>query len=331
MYIQTHSGLGWLATPSLAAPPPSAEDALALSQAAKLAKAMHTAVQQLGQSVTFLATPAQKDLLREIVAILGVFFPVGFGVMNKSGKVIKPSARYRTEVIPKSPPRDVPFYFHHDTWLLLSFKKADAGGNQRPFAPGHRNWVYLCATKLSADVPALAMILVHEMVHMLGHRYRSIEEKFGARVAGETPTKLAGALLNRSAFDSFRPVMEKHFLKLVDLLNRQPHRAGGGSMARVSTEMAAIWGAALIEEVLAFVFTERATLALAQFQARKTGIGLSQQLVPLQFMRDYFRKYWLSDPKDKAALTTKDADRVFATMEADLLKLVAAVQTHVGP
>ena len=39
-------------------------------------------------------------------------------------------------------------------------------------------------------------------------------------------------------------------------------------------------GGALIEEVLAFVFTERATLALAQLPARKTGVGLSQQLVP---------------------------------------------------
>lgn len=148
MYMQTHSGLGRLATPSLAAPPRSAEDALALRQAAKLAKVIHAAVQQLGQSVTFLATPAQKDLLREIVAILGVFFPAGFGVMNKSGK---------------------------------------------------------------------------------------------------------------------------------------------------------------------------------------TRIGVSQQLVPMQFLRDYFRNYWLSDPKDRAALRTKDADGVFATMEADLLKLVAAVETHAGP
>lgn len=330
MYIQTHSGFGRLAGLETR-PNASAGDAAILSAATKLSKSMHGAVQQLEQSVNFLMTPAQKDLLREIVAILGAFFPVGFGAIDKSGKVIKASTRYRTEVIPKSPPRDVPFYFHHDTWLFLSFQKADAAGRQRPFAPGHRNWVYLCAANLSADVATLGMVLVHEMVHMLGHRYRSIEEKFGARVAGETPTKLAGALLNRSSFEPFRRVMEQHFVKLVDFLNRQPHRAGGGSIAQLPSAVAANWGGHVIEEVLAFVFTERATLALAQFQARKTRIGISQQLVPMQFLKDYFRNYWLSDPKDRAALKTKDADRVFGTMEADLLKLVAAVQAHVGP
>jgi hypothetical protein len=164
MYVQTHHGLGQRATPSLAAPPnASAGDALTLSEAAKLAKAVHGAFQQLEQSLNFSMTTAHKDLLREVVAILRVFFPVGFGVVDKNGKVIKPSVRYRTEVIPKSPPR------------------------------------------------------------------------------------------------------------------------------------------------------------------------ISQQLVPMQFLRSYFRKYWSSDPKDRAALKTKDAERVFGTMEADLLKLVAAVQTHVGP
>ena len=302
-----------------------------LRDAAKLAGTLHSAVQELQQSVTFLTTSAQQDLLTEMLAILTAFFPTGYGVMDKDGNVIKSSTRYRTEVIPKSPPRDVPFYFHHDTWLFLSYQRADAAGRQRPFSPGHRNWIYLYAPNLSSDTPSLARVLIHEMTHMLSHRYRSIEEKFGARLAGEIPTSAAGALLNRGSFDPLRLTMEQHFLKLVDFLNRQPHRAGMGSMALLPSAVATDWGTHVVEEVLAFVFTERATWALAQYQARKTGMGLSQALVPMQFLKDYFRNYWLSEPKDRAALKTKDADRVFVTMEADLMKLVEAVKKHVGP
>src|SRR3989454_3247826 len=142
MYI--YSGLGRETTPSLAAPPTaSAGEAQMLRDAAKLAGTLHSAVQELQQSVTFLTTSAQQDLLREMLAILTAFFPTGYGVMDKDGNVIKSSTRYRTEVIPKSPPRDVPFYFHHDTWLFLSYQRADAAGRQRPFSPGHANWIYL--------------------------------------------------------------------------------------------------------------------------------------------------------------------------------------------
>jgi len=332
MYIHTHGGFGGLAAPGLAdAPKPSAADALALSHATKLAGVMHTAVQQLGQSVGFLQTHAQQELLREIVDILGAFFPSGFGVMNKDGKVIKTSTRYRKEVIAQHPPRDVPFYFHHDTWLFVSFQKSGVAGRQRPFEPGHRAWIYLCAANLSANVASLADVLVHEMMHMLGHQYRSIEAKFGARVAGETPTPAAGALLNRSTLDPFRRVMEQHFLKLVDFLNRQPHRAAGGSMAQLPMEVVTNWGAGVVEEALAFVFTERATWALAQFQAGKSKIGISGQLVPLQFLKTYFRNYWLDEPKDRAALKTKEAARVFGTMGPDLEKLVDAVRKRIGP
>jgi hypothetical protein len=231
-----------------------------------------------------------------MIAILAAFFPTGYGVIGKDGKVIKSSSRYRTEVIPESPPRDVPFYFHHDTWLFLSYQKSERAGMQRPFAPGHRSWIYLYASNLGADTASLAQVLIHEMTHMLGHRYRSIEEKFGARVASGIPTRAAGALLDRSSFEFLRRTIEQHFLKLVNFLNWQPHRAGGGSMTQLPSAVAVTWGGSVIEEVLAFVFTERVTWALAQYQARKTRIGVSQELVPMQFLKDYFRKHWQQFP-----------------------------------
>ena len=179
MYILTETGLAESAT--LAdAPKVSAADAQVLAKAATMAAACGKAVAELEKSVGFLATAAQQDLLRDILGVLRVFLPDRHGVWDRNGRVIKTSARYRTEVIPKTPPRDVPFFFHHDTWFFVSFQKADGGRNQRPFEPGHRSWVYLCAAKLSDVHEPLADVLVHEMMHMLGHRYRSIEEKFGA-------------------------------------------------------------------------------------------------------------------------------------------------------
>ena len=166
---------------------------------------------------------------------------------------------------------------------------------------------------------------------MLSHRYRSIEEKFGARIASEIPTRAAGALLDRSSFDPLRHIIQKHFLNLIAFLNRQPHRAGNVRIARSASEVAKNWGAHMIEEVLAFVLTERFTSALAKLHARKSRIGISQDLVPMQFLKDYFRNYWLSEPEDRAALKTKESDQVLGAMEADLMKLVAAVQKQVGP
>ena len=302
-----------------------------LREAAKLARTMYSAVQELEQSVTFLRTSAQKDLLREMVAILTAFFPAAYGVIDKDGKVIKSSTRSRTEINSTHPLRSVPFYFHHDTWLFLSYQKFDAAGSQRPFTPGYRNWIYLYVTNLSSDTTSLARVLIHEMTHMLSHRYRSVEEKFGARVAGGIPTKAAGALLNRSTFDPLRRTMEQHFLRLVDFLNRQPHRAGKGSFALLPSAVTTNWGTHVVEEVLAFVITERATWALAQFHAQRSGGGVSQELILGHFLKDYFRRYWLSDSRDRAALKRKDADQVFGTMEADLVKLVKAVKKHIGP
>lgn len=332
MYIRTYDGLGRDTTqlPS-ALPKTGAAEALKLRKAAQLARSVHIAVQEITQSAKFLATSAQQDLLKEVTSILGIFFPSGYGVIDQNGKVIKYSTRYRTEVIPKSPPSNVPFYFHHDTRLFISFQKSNAAGRQRPFAPGHRNWILLYTDNLSSDTPTLARTLIHEMMHMLSHRYRSIEEKFGARVSGEIPTKAAGVLLDPNTFAQLRQVMEQHFVNLVNFLNRQPHRAGTGMIGQLSSSVAATWGAHVVEEVLAFIFTERSTMALAQFQATKSRIGLSQNLVPMQFLKDYFRTYWLSDPQDRAALQSKNAEQFFSTMEADLMKLVAAVEKQIGP
>ena len=331
MYISSAPRDLAIATPLADPPKGSTADARVLAQAAKLTAVMHTALQDIAASSQFLATSAQRDLLGEIVNVLSAFFPTGYGVLDAKGRVLKSAKRYRTEVLSPSPRGSRPFFFHHDTWLFVSYAKGRPAGMQRPFAPGHRCWIYLCAVNLTASVADLAPVLVHETIHMLGHRYRSVEEKYGAAIAGATPTKAAGALLVRSGFDPRRRAMELRFAPLVEFLNRQPHRAAHGRMGQLPSTVAAMWGEHVVEELLAFIFTERATWALAQLHARRSGIGASQNLVPMQFLQNYFRHYWLTDPNDAAAIGTKAGLAILAAMETDLLALAAAVQTHVGP
>jgi hypothetical protein len=125
--------------------------------------------------------------------------------------------------------------------------------------------------------------------------------------------------------------MEHRFLAIVEFLNRQPHRAGSGTMAELPPDVVTVWGTHVVEELLAFVFTERATLALATLHASRSRIGISQELVPMQFLKDYLLEYWLKEPKDAAALTTAGGRAVLASMEPDLMRLVDAVRRHVGP
>jgi hypothetical protein len=102
-------------------------------------------------------------------------------------------------------------------------------------------------------------------------------------------------------------------------------------MTELPPDVAAVWGTHVVEELLAFVFTERATLALATLHASRSRIGISQELVPMQFLKDYLLEYWLKEPKDAAALTTAGGRAVLASMEPDLMRLVDAVRRHVGP
>ena len=82
---------------------------------------------------------------------------------------------------------------------------------------------------------------------------------------------------------------------------------------------------------MSYVLQTRVTLAVAEVEAQKKGIGIATGFVPVQFLRDYFRKYWLKDPKDLAVLKTKGAEQIFTNMKKDLEKLVNVIEAHVGP
>jgi hypothetical protein len=163
---------------------------------------------------------------------------------------------------------------------------------------------------------------------MMRSRYLRIEAKLGTPAARGIPTRAAGALLDLSSLDPHRRKMEQHFVKIVDHLNRQPHRATGD---RLDVKIVSRWSRLLIEEVLAFVFHHRVTEAVAMSRAKKGSSAGTFGFAPMPFLRRYLKRHWLSHPDDRSALSSRTGQRIIRGMESDLNALVKAMKSHVGP
>jgi hypothetical protein len=212
--------------------------------------------------------------------------------------------------------------------LYLSLQNSTAAGLHRPFAPNNRNWIQLYITHLENEtVNFVAEAVVHELMHMALHRFRSIQSIYGKDPAANFPSGEAGALLDISSFASHHQSMEKHFLTLVEHLNRQPHRA---SSLPLESGIASQWADHLVDEVMAFVFQDRVKIAIARVEARGKGIAVIV-FEPTQFLRNYFQKYWLKNPDDRAFISSDGAKKIFGKMSTDLEKLVSAVEAQIGP
>lgn len=298
------------------------------AQARKLARKLTLAKQLLGKSSKFLKTKAQRDLFKDMLDVLSTFFPSGHGVVDKQGKRIQPSKRNRLEVINKDLSTGKPPFFHYDTWLHLSQQESTAAGIHRPFAPNYRNWIRLYMQHLENEsISFIAEVVIHELMHMALHRFRSIEWKFGKDPARNYPSPEAGALLDVNSFVSHRQTMEKHFLILLEHLNRQPHRA---SSLPLEPGIASQWADHLIDEVMAFVFQDRVKIAIARAEARGKGIAVIV-FEPIQFLRDYFQKYWLRNADDRTFIRSEEGRKILSKMTPELKKLVGAAEAQIGP
>jgi hypothetical protein len=245
--------------------------------------------------------------------------------MDKQGTVIQSSKRNRLEVLDKTLSARQPTYFY-DTWLHLSLQESTAAGLHRPFASNNRNWIRLYITHLENEpVGSVADALVHELMHMALHRFRSIQSIYGKDPAINFPSREAGALLDTSSLASHRQAMEKHFLILVEELNRQPHRGG----LPLEPGIASQWADHLVDEVMAFVFQDRVKIAIARVEARGKGL-----VVPvfssIQFLRDYFQKYWLRKPDDRAFILSEEGRKMLSKMTPELEKLVSVAKAQIG-
>jgi len=294
------------------------------TQVQKLARKLALAKQLLGKASKFLKTKAQRDLFHDMLYVLSTFVPSGYGVMDKQGKVIQSSKRNRLEVLDKTLSARQPTYFY-DTWLHLSLQESTAAGLHRPFAPNNRNWIRLYITHLENEpVSSVAEAVIHELMHMALHRFRSIQSVYGKDPAKNLPTREAGALLDISSFATHRQAMEKHFLILVEHLNRQPHRA---SSLPLESGIASQWADHLVDEVMSFVFQDRVKIAIARVEAKGKGIAVIV-FEPTQFLRNYFQKYWLKNPDDRAFINSEEARKILDKLTPELRKLVGAVESQ---
>ncbi len=328
---------GYARGTALGQPPAPAKAAPTISRVAAdgiklVAKTMTQALLLATEATPFLKTAAQQELLQQMIEGLRTFFPSGFGVLNQQGEAVTGSARLRFETVIRQPGGVVSRPYLYDVRLFVSDQDS-------PFASGdHRaigDWssrIQLYARPLSSARPQeMVGVAIHEMTHMLRAVVRSFEGKFGLAAAAEFPSRGTRSLLNFIGFAAPRAKMEGHFARLITILEKQGNVRFEGNVASFIADK-------LLEEVLAYVFTARVGEAIAEADARRMakrtrgpGIGISVGFVPVTFLKSYIRRHWLRDPALKAALETTEAQRAIADMSDDLLAIVSAMETQVGP
>jgi hypothetical protein len=317
-------------------PPKPAKAAPTISKVAAdrinlVAKTISQALQLATDAAPFLKTGAQKELLQQMIEGLRTFFPAGFGILNQQGDAVKGSARLRFETVIRQPGGAISRPYLYDVRLFISDQDSPfASGDQRSIG----DWasrIHLYARQLSGHRPQeMVGVAIHEMTHMLRSLVRSFEGKFGAAAAREFPSRGTASLLNLSGFAGHRAKMEAHFAKLIAVLEKQAN-------VHIEGNFAAVLANRLLEEVLAYVFTQRVGEAMAEADARKMakrkrgpGIGISVGFVPTTFLNSYIRRHWLRDPALRTALGTAAAQRAIDVMSDDLRAIVSAMETLVG-
>ena len=94
---------------------------------------MTQALQLATDTLPFLKTAAQKELLQQMVDGLGTFFPAGFGILNEKGEAVKGSGRLRFETDIRQPGGAISRPYLYDVRLFMSDQDS-------PFASGdHRS------------------------------------------------------------------------------------------------------------------------------------------------------------------------------------------------
>jgi hypothetical protein len=206
-----------------------------------------------------------------------------------------------------------------------------AAGDHR--AIGDRaSQIRLYARQLASTRPQeLVGVAIHEMTHMLRAIVRSFVGRFGSAAASEFPWRETAPLLDFSRLDSHRIKMEAHFARLIAVLEKQAN-------VRFDANFAAFRAGQLLEEVLAHVFTERVSDAMAKADAVKKakkgpgeGIGLGAGFEPMKFLNEYISSHWFSETALISALKSPQAQSVIRGMSDDLRAIVGAMETQVGP
>lgn len=286
----------------------------------KLLLTIDKAIGLMKQSVKSLK-PAQQELLEMMIERLSCFFLKGhYGIKNGQGKDIRAAKRCRIIIRLQSVSYRKEKAVLIDTKLYLDYgdhEESNTAGRHRPGSFCIRSWVFLYIRQLiDRDVTDVAGVLIHEMLHMIRNIYRCVGSKLGWKVARSFPAKMAGSLLDMKAFNRQRLNMTRHFMTLIDYLNRCLHR----DLHQLEQQFASDLAIHFVEELLAYSFQEAVIPALFK--------GFGRMRVALEIMETFLHK-WFKDQKDRAALKAFQAQKIFSNMENDLKKLKKDIEKHV--
>jgi hypothetical protein len=267
-----------------------------------------------------------------MVGGLGTFFPTGFGVLNEKGEAVKGSARLRFETNVRQPGGAISQVYIYDARLFMSDQHSPSAAGDHRAIGDRASRIQLHAQQLARTRPQeLVGLAIHEMTHVLRALVRSFVGRFGATAATEFPWLETGPLLDFSGFDSRRAKMEAHFARLILVFEKQAN-------VRFDGNFASFRAGQLLEEVLAYVFTDRVGDAIAKADATKKakrgpggGIGLGVAFEPMKFLNEYIHSHWFSDPALISAPKSSQAQSVIRGMSDDLRAIVSAMETRVGP
>ena len=298
----------------------------------RVSKTMTQALRLAEEALPFLKTSAQKELLKQMVGGLGTFFPAGFGIFNEKGEAVKASARMRFETNIRQPGGAISRVYIYDTRLFMSDQHSPSAAGDHRAIGDRASHIRLYARQLASTRPQeLVGVAIHEMTHMLRAIVRSFVGRFGSAAASEFPWRETAPLLDFSRLDSHRIKMEAHFARLIAVLEKQAN-------VRFDANFAAFRAGQLLEEVLAHVFTERVSDAMAKADAVKKakkgpgeGIGLGVGFEPMKFLNEYISSHWFSETALISALKSPQAQSVIRGMSDDLRAIVGAMETQVGP
>jgi hypothetical protein len=275
-------------------------------------------LQSARDAIPQLSTTGQQDLLRLMISFVENFFPLGHGLVDAQGKVLKQSQKATVQV-PVVAADGSRWPFEYYARLYLSDQTPDREKRGDHITGNFSSIRLFVRTLQSTTPPGAFLVALHEMTHMMFAMIRKFEHQLGADTATRLLSRQPWRLVVLSGFKSHLERLEAH---LRDLLRVLP-------FPMQATELAE----SLLEEAFAFVLGEIVDGAIVRAIHAKKGKGGPAILASKGFSPEAFITYYVAERGfniTAAQLKSRGAQHIFRQMAADVDALAAALRTHIG-
>ncbi|MDX2033444.1 MAG: OmpA family protein [Blastocatellia bacterium] len=263
-------------------------------------------------SIPHLSKNGQQELLQLMISQLENFFPLGHGLVDSQGKVLRQSQK----AIIGIPVGGAPWPFEHYVRLYLN-DQTGFGKNGDHYL-GNFSSIRLFTRALHKKTPRSAVrTALHEMTHMTFAMVRRFEQRFGGEIIARFLSGHPWRLLALSGFEADRKRLERHLNNLLRVL---PIPMQAGELA-----------ASLIEEAFAFVIGTIVDEAIAKSVRAKSGKRGPAILPSEGFSPEAFLTYYVLEQGFAVTpqqLASPEAQAIYKQMKRDVDALAAAIRTH---